>query len=359
MMDSCHDVLCHIDGFRSYIPNPRLPHFSFTSLGGLIDLAIRFKERELEDGCTFFFRGENACFEKPLASLFVPGVDSTCEKLFYQAALSSAPNYFYSLKTTLDRLSQMRHYDFPTRILDISENILTAWFMALDAWHTVHGLVCQHPEIQENSQPFPCPRIIVFRVPNIRIRDAESDTVTNIASLAKLSDNCSITELWHEIKQERLDFQEDVFWNCLGDLFTNWCVRPRMTNPRVTDQEGAYILYGLSPETVIFQTLQRTHNSHWKFKKSDASFAPIFPTCCGSVENPQISQEGFFMPAQSVLEKFTNTKRTAIVDYVDYALRELELVGIAPHTIYRDDFNKHAKHWRKVVNRRKEKHSRV
>lgn len=342
------NILSNISGFAPLQMELEASYYAFSSLTELIALALHYKQKEEQEDCTYFFRGEGACFQFPTASLFVPGTLTECENEYYQAALSSAPDYFYSLNSTFDRLSQMRHYAFPTRILDITENILTAWFMALDSWRLGHrDKLCKYPEIQGKNEPFPCPRIIVFRIPRSRIKDAESDLVTNLSCLAKVKDVFTIGHLWHEIQQERHDFHENVFWDNFTQLFENWCVRPRMTNPRVRNQQGAYILFGLSEKALGGVPLAAQHDRTLRLKKSEGKHAPLNFTQDNLYNDHKTIQIlGYLMPSQAVLQNQT------IGDFVWNSFRDLGHVGVAQHTVYVDDFVKHAEYWKQVIKRR-------
>ena len=343
------DILCNLPSFAPLQRAMGVNYFTFSSLSELISLALQLKQKEDEENCIYFFRGEGACFLEPLASLFTPGVLPKCENKYYQAALSSAPDYFYSLQTTFDRLSQMRHYSFPTRILDISENVLTAWFMALDSWVIdKRDRLCKFPQIQSKDEAFPCPRVIVFRIPKNCVKEAESDLVTNLSCLAKVDDTFTIGHLWHEIQQERSDFHEGAFWENFKDLFTNWCVRPRMTNPRIWDQQGAYILFGLSQEALNGLPINGVYTRELQLHKSKGRFAKlkVASEVRGEMAN-EIQCYAYLMPSQASFH-FHGTMENIVWS----ARRELEYVGIASHTMYRDNIEKHSEHWREVIKRR-------
>lgn len=343
------NILCSLNGFAPLQMETRATYYAFSSLSELIELALFYKKKEDEEDSIYFFRGEGACFKTHLASLFTPDAHPECENEYYQAALSSAPDYFYSLQTAFDRLSQMRHYAFPTRILDITENILTAWFMALDSWRLGNrDKLCEHPQIQHANENFPCPRIIVFRIPRSRIKDAESDLVTNLSCLAKVKNEFTIGHLWHEIQQERHDFHENVFWDNFKQLFENWCVRPRMTNPRVRNQQGAYILFGLSEKALGGHPLAARRDRTLRLKKSEGKHAPLNFTRDNLYnEHKTIQVIGYLMPSQGVLQK-----HGSMSDFVWDSFRDLGYIGVAQHTVYVDDFVKHAEYWKQVIKRR-------
>ncbi len=243
-------MMPHIDGFNRDRGNPQETKTEcrfFRNLGELVNLADGYRRdadssrrKDGEGGCTYWFRGEEAFFPDLQPGLFRSGVEHESE--LYQSALGSAPERFRGLESVFDRLTLMRHYGYPVRLLDISQNILTAWFMALDAWRSVRNdIACAvrpgNPYF--SGHPFPCPRISVIRVPDSRVKAAESDLVTNLGMLAKVGDEFSFGKLWHEVRQERRGFDEGAFWDSVDEMFGNWCVKPRISNTRVDMQQGA------------------------------------------------------------------------------------------------------------------------
>lgn len=309
---------------------------TFDSLGGLVDLAIRLREEAREKGDALYFRGEPACYQSVQAKLYrEPGVMH--EQEVYQAALSSTPQQFYPLQTTFDRLTHMRHYDYGVRLLDVSPNILTSWFMALDSWNG------------HNQGVYPCPRIVAIRVPRGREKPAESDLVTILSALAKVPNKFEIAKWWHEIRKEMVDFDTSVFWEKFNDFFQNWCVSPRLENSRVAMQQGKFILFGLHPDVRTYPKEMLRQNERLALFK-DAGHGrvyvplqatdPFYPTHKG--ELPPISIDRYLLPSQALMPG--NTLDRLAVN-VASALSLLAHLGIAQHTLYPDDLSRHAKHW--------------
>lgn len=347
-------VFSTIPGRPPYIKNPRVEYESFDSLGELVDLAWKYKQKEKEDNCLYVFRGETNCYNTIQASLFNVKDGLKKEDRFYQKALSSMPEQFRHLQTTFDRLSQMRHYEFPVRLLDVSENILTALFMALDSWqgNPTNALRCKYSNIDPQNTIFPCPRIDVIRIPKDRIKEAESDLVTNICCLAKVKEEFSFDMLFHEIKQENLDFHEDVFWNNFQELFTNWCVYPRFTNPRIAMQQGMYVLFGLS-ESILQghsisefllrgDSLKGAHFHKVVDKDKDRPYTPIPVTYDLAQPNEQISHTAWIMPSENAIARHSGS----LENYVKELSHHLDSVGYSQYMMYHDDFVKHAMYWR-------------
>lgn len=351
-------MMPQIDGFSPDGGSPRdtKPECRFFhNLGELVNLADEYRRdadssrrKGGEGGCTYWFRGEEAFFPDLQPGLFRSGGEHESE--FYQSALSSAPERFRGLESVFDRLTLMRHYGYPVRLLDISQNILTVWFMALDAWRTVRNdIACVHP-----GSPcfpggfFPCPRISVIRVPDNRVKAAESDLVTNLGMLAKVGDEFSFGKLWHEVRQERRDFDEGAFWDSVDEMFGNWCVKPRMSNTRVDMQQGAFVLFGLHRDALRGEPIEATRDAQYPLRKSwGRPYNRILPT--ERAEPDEISLAGYLVPDGAAVAAVEggnrDTARSQMERYVRAALRELETCGVMERVVYRDDLERHARYW--------------
>lgn len=268
------------------------------------------------------------------------------ERDFYQSALSSTPERFRGLESVFDRLTLMRHYGYPVRLLDIAQNVLTSWFMALDSWRgDRNDLFCAQPESPSFAKrPYPCPRIAVVRVPNGRVKAAESDLVANLSMLAKVEDEFSFGKLWHEVRQERRDFDEEAFWDSADEMFENWCVLPRMSNTRVDVQQGAFVLFGLHRDALRGRVSLSARDAQFPLRKSHGmSYNHILPE--QQAAEDAISLAGYLVPDGAAVAACGDGDGCPMTRYVEQALWELEGVGISERALYHDDLERHARHW--------------
>lgn len=321
---------------------------TFDSLGQLVEQCESLweqaqddarKEGAEKDEYEIYFRGEAAFYPRPEPKLYRdPGMRH--ENDLFQAALSSVPDYFNTLPSTFDKLTRLRHYDFGVRLLDLSPNVLPAWFMALDGWWSTFGNHLDTKTTHDAIKPYPCPRITAVRVPRGRVKTADSDLVTILSCLAKVQDEFTISQWWHEIKQERNDFQEKHFWEHFEDYFENWFVDPRLNNPRVAMQQGKFVLMGLSRWALRGTPIGRVlHNPDFVLKKSAGTslYYPPISTKQERLPNPPISVECYLAPSEKLL------KGTEMAKSVQKALMKLSLLGVAENTIYPDDLVRHSK----------------
>lgn len=196
------------------------------------------KRKEYE----LFYRGHSKSANYRLKpSLFRRlGYKDNEDHLFRELLLLN-PGEFSSDAATVDKLVRMQHHSLPTRLLDITSNPLMALYFT-----------CK-------SNPDDSGEVIVLKFRRKSIKFFDSDTVSCISNLAKLSAaykrqintalspeefNAShpIQMLLHFIKEEKPYFQPVIK---PSDMRRVICVRTKFNNSRIASQTGASLLFGL------------------------------------------------------------------------------------------------------------------
>lgn len=236
--------------------------FCADSLDELIRLVLQVpKTDELNP---LYFRGEIKDFGD---SALTPSIYRTPEQLekeheFYREMQRFNDQEFLTDKTAFDKLARMQHYQCPTRMIDISEDVLSATYFAL-----------------ENREANTVSVLYVLEIEREKIKYYDSDAVSVVANLAKspldnaLNNNGkSKKALWddginyfgnqagfcsnnldsksfllHDIKEEKPYFVDKINPKHLFSLF---CVKPKYSNQRIHGQKGAFLLYGLNKNDV-------------------------------------------------------------------------------------------------------------
>lgn len=336
---------------------------TFDGLGDLIRLAsevkAEFERRDrARDGdkrkrpARYFFRGECAFFPTCSGGIFRDGGFVENEKKIFQDAQNRVPELFRDCRTTFEKLCHMQHYGFPTRLIDISSDLATAWFMATDSWS--EDFVAKHASLGARGT-YAVPNVMLLRVPQEREKFTDSDLVSMLSCVARMNSEFDLWNWRHEVRQERDSFgnNERFFKDrIIRDACKNWAVFPRLSNPRVRRQNGAFVLCGLTLGNCRLLSAGRRADKTkpdgggffmpeipWKSAPAGeeeicvcARFAPS-DKFFGEVSRAVGAWAGMHRDAERVREAARNFRRRAF--------GELSLVGAGESDIYPDDYLRH------------------
>ena len=239
---------------------------SKTGIKYLTELMIEIEEKQnhlmskSNDDGIIIYRGHANKDYKFEPSLFRKGNKEICthEAELLKQIETYRPDVF-SNKTTLEKLVRMQHYGFATRLLDVTSNMLIALYFAAQA--------SKKNEYGERSNG----SISICNVPSKFVKSFDDDTVVCLANLAKLFEN-EKKQLAQALKRNNTSMKssdEDIVKNfekniriehpnfqlhSASDLYTPVFVYAKQDNPRISVQNGAFIVFGLENEN---------HNSDW------------------------------------------------------------------------------------------------
>ena len=247
--ESGNDIASLAEPLQS--PDAERPSYVKKTVGtaGSVETFLKILERwSPGENTETFFRGhEDPNFQLTPSLLrksadgswqFLPREDRLCKEL-----LIAHFDEFQSDQYCFDRLVRMQHYSLPTRLLDISSNPLVALFFACSG----------DPELSKKSG-----EVIIFRILSDAIKYYDSDTVSCISNLSKLSylqkneidlnqDSKQFNttdvakKLLHLIREEKAFFEPNINPQHLGSII---CVKAKRTNIRIKSQMGAFLLFG-------------------------------------------------------------------------------------------------------------------
>lgn len=224
---------------RHVIPDPP----DAIRVGSVRTFLDALEKLERSDGLTFFYRGHPSFTFALKPSIYRDPRLVANEDVMFKELILRCPNDFASLDSTFQTLVKMQHYGLPTRLLDLTANPLIALYFACEPFE---------PAGQSGE-------VLAFGVPTKEVKYYDSDTVSVIANIARrpfdfevpppeigLADfnaQPAIRYLLHEIKQEKPYFEPEIKRDHLSSVV---CVRPKLENPRIIRQDGAFFLFGVN-----------------------------------------------------------------------------------------------------------------
>ena len=213
-------------------------HF-FSSVGGITNFVS-----DLSQSKKLFFRGHSNANYLLLPSVMRSQKIRASESKMYQELLIDCPENFEKCHSHLEKLVEMQHYGLPTRLLDITRNLLVALFFACESNPDIYG------------------EVVLISAEEKDIKYPQSDTATVLASLPvfttekqeeihdwatdpDISDdefNSLAVRLLHEVRFEKPAFQPEMKKE---HLVSNYVIYALKNNKRIIKQDGAFIICGL------------------------------------------------------------------------------------------------------------------
>ena len=213
----------------------------------------------LKNGTQLFFRGHSNANYILLPSIMRTPKFQQNESKMYHTLMINCPLDFENCHSHLEKLVEMQHYGLPTRLLDITRNLLVALFFACEDRGENYG------------------EVVLISSDKNEIKYPQSDTVSILSSLPVLSfehrqelldkvhDPNTNNELFNryaerliqEIKLEKPTFCAKINKT---DIMNSYIVYALKNNNRIIKQDGAFILCGLNNEPNALESFRYEKN---------------------------------------------------------------------------------------------------
>lgn len=165
-------------------------------------------------------------------------------------------------RTTFDKLSRMQHFLTPTRLIDLSEDALTALYFAVSERKNNCNAVVYVVSIKTESIKY-YDSDTVSVISNLckqplKNKDPEEKSKESIHKITKVAiekgwrkerfnSEISIQYLLHDIRDDVTHFKDLINPR---HIFSIQCVKPKLANTRIYGQKGAFLLFGLNSYNV-------------------------------------------------------------------------------------------------------------
>ncbi|WP_211387420.1 MULTISPECIES: FRG domain-containing protein [Agrobacterium] len=206
------------------------------------------------------YRGHGSIEYKLQPSIFRQSSTKENEHILLRELIAAHPEDFNGDTTALEMLVRMQHYSLPTRLLDVSLNPLVALYFACESVKKRVGYTRAGKKYTRTVEMDG--HVIVMTVPKRSVKYFDSDTVSCIANLARLSwahkkrldtnleweefnEKTPTKRLLHFIHQEKNGFLPEID---PADMDSILLVKPKQNNKRILAQAGAFFAFGLTEE---------------------------------------------------------------------------------------------------------------
>jgi hypothetical protein len=210
-------------------------------IGAISTFIKALKNIKAKDGHTLYFRGHAdeswlahpSIYRHVNNDVNLPKYVSK-EDVLFRSMVANCPEDFLHCESAFDYLVKMQHYGLPTRLLDVTSNPLVALYFACNSLNGKDG---KHAEV------------LVYEVPDEEIRFYNSDTVSVISNISKVSVGFDFqnqrTKFIHEIKNEKPYFLNEIKEEHFNSVV---CVKAKLDNKRIVKQSGAFLLFAMGKD---------------------------------------------------------------------------------------------------------------
>lgn len=214
---------------------------------------------EKNENVPMFYRGHaNSNYVLRPSIMRTKGLQENESKL-YNELMINCPEEFQMCRTHLEKLVKMQHYGLPTRLLDITRNMLVALFFACENQHETYGeLVLIVADPQKTKYPQSDTVSVLASIPVFSAqKQVEFLNLARDPDVSEMEFNTKAARLIHEVRLEKPAFQSEIN---KADILDSYVVYALKNNSRIVKQDGAFILCGLDNRNGFLERFRYKQN---------------------------------------------------------------------------------------------------
>ena len=202
-----------------------------TLINNLRNIQDQLKEKL--EGVSLFFRGHANMDWRLVPGIYRTEAAIKKEDYLVHNLIRHCPIDFQNCESSFEKLVKMQHYELPTRLLDISMNPLVALYFAAAGEKDKDG------------------EMLIFLIKNEDLSNFDDNWVNILSRLSFMPSEIVNVEAdrskWQVLINNLRNLQEPIpYLNSADDLSKVLCVLPKLDNPRIIRQHGAFLLFGIS-----------------------------------------------------------------------------------------------------------------
>lgn len=196
---------------------------------------LRNVQDQLKDklnGVSLFFRGHANKDWSLIPGIYRSTTILQKEHTLVHDIIRHCPLEFQNCHSSFEKIVKMQHYELPTRLLDISMNPLVGLYFAVNEDELHDGV------------------IHIFLIKETDLYNFDDVWVNILSRLSFLSNKITNVESdknkWKHLTRNLATLQEPYpFLTDASEFNKGICVLPKLDNPRIIRQQGAFFLYGM------------------------------------------------------------------------------------------------------------------
>ena len=220
---------------------------------------IEFVTNTIAPGETVFYRGHSSANYRLLPSIMRTSELKKGENRLYQEIQIRCPEEFLTCHSHLEKLVKMQHYGLPTRLLDITRNLLVAVYFACESHFDSYGEVILLAT-RDEAVKYPTSDIVTILASLAALRYDDKQQISNWINnplITEMEFNQKISGLIQEIHLEKPAFIPEIQKD---DVQQNLIVCATKDNKRIVQQNGAFIICGLLKDKVGLEEFRYRSN---------------------------------------------------------------------------------------------------